>query len=136
MSEERIELVIPITGGTTTVTRHYGGTQPDEKVFVGDREQLGRMLVKALADLTGDPLLTELSGETEFNARDVACVVNTLGEVIASGVELDSEHFSTYQITTADNLSFVWSNVIHGECGRCGSEEHATKDCTTPAGDL
>ena len=127
----RFELVIPIPADVTTLSRHYAGAQPDEKVLVGTRRQLGRMLITALAAVTEDPLLAELD-TTEFTADSLALALRALGHAAAIGVDTDPhKELGMPSVDVTEHLGSVWGNVAAGECGWCGETGHKTRDCTS-----
>ena len=123
-NEQSIELVIPLNQvGFAQRYRYYSTGQETELVLRGSHVDVAAALVKAIADLTGDPILSEL------DADDPVVAVRTLAEVNASGIDINPhDDLGLREMHVADNLGGLWAKHVAG-CGWCGDTAHEADKC-------
>lgn len=103
----RVELAIPIPDHVVAPRRVYADGQ--EIVLRGGRQQVGILLVRAIGELTGDPVVAAL------DADSLVCAVRTLGECNALGLDAALiVQLSDRQVEVADLVSCGWSADVHG----------------------
>ncbi|BCY11007.1 hypothetical protein [Actinoplanes sp. L3-i22] len=105
--DERIALPIELPHGVSApLSTHAAG---QAIALRGSRNEVETLLVKALADLTGDSMIAELT------ADEIVCVIRTLGECSAIGLDVDLvDELSERQQTVADRVGQLWSADVHG----------------------
>jgi hypothetical protein len=103
----RVELVIPIPDHVVAPRRVYA--DGEEIVLRGGRQQVGRLLARAIGELTGDPVIAALDADA------IVCAVRILGECNAAGLDAAlTNRLSERQVEVADLVSRGWSaDVSH-----------------------
>jgi hypothetical protein len=122
-SGDRIELVLAIPDTVTTAQLMPGNGQPEEIVLRGSREQVANLLLKALASLTGDPVMGEF-----VDYRELLCAVRTLGECGALGLVSDPhDELSDRQKEVIDKLRWAWEFEALAAADAIDAEEQAAE---------